>query len=213
MARKPSGISERKSRTRQPNPKVLIVCEGETEVLYFDLMRIKYHLRSVVVVKLSGGSAAISVAESAIELNQEQIDLYGPSAKYERVFCVYDVDENTTLAETKQKINKHGFTAIISDVCFEYWFILHYTYSRAPFFKKEKLSASDMCTKQLKKHIKDYKKTTIANHFDDLYLRLVDKAIPNAKKSLEDAELTNQSNPSTNVHTLILFLQNLKKES
>lgn len=122
MVRKPSVIHERKSRTREPKPKVLIVCEGkETEPQYFNLIKREYHLRSVVVVKQSIlGSAPISVAQSAVELNQAQIDLYGPSAEYEKVFCVYDTDKHTSLREAKQLIDEHNFAAIISNICFEY---------------------------------------------------------------------------------------------
>lgn len=211
MARKPSSIPERKSMTRNPKPKVLIVCEGkETEPQYFNLIKQKYHLRSVVVVKQSTlGSAPISVAQSAVNLNQEQIDLYGPSAEYEKVFCVYDTDKHTSLAEAKQLIDEHNFIAVISNICFEYWFILHYKYSRAPFLPKSGRSASRVCVKKLKEYIPDYEKSGVEKYFNDLYCRL-ETAITNSERSLKDAESTHEFNPSTNVHALVLFLQSLR---
>lgn len=211
MARKPSAIHERKSMTRKPKPKVLIVCEGkETEPQYFNLIKKKYHLRSVVVIKSSIlGSAPISVAQSAVDLNQEQIDLYGPSAEYEKVFCVYDTDKHTSLPEAKRLIDEHDFTAIISNICFEYWFILHYQYSRAPFLPKGGRSASQACVKKLKEYIEDYEKAEVEKYFNDLFSRL-ETAITNSQKSLKDAVSTNELNPSTNMHELILFLQSLR---
>lgn len=210
MARMPASIRQRKSSTRKSKPKVLIVCEGKkTERDYFALIKKKYRLTSVVVVKSSMlGSAPISVVQSAVSLSQEQIELYGKSAQYEQVYCVYDTDEHTSLREAKRLINENNFIAIISNICFEYWLILHYKYSRASFLSRSGKSASQVCIEKLEEYIKNYKKSAIEKYFDDLFLRL-ETAIFNSKKSLNDAVSTNELNPSTNVHELILFLQSL----
>lgn len=212
MARKPSSINARKSEIREPKPKVLIVCEGKkTEPDYLNEIKNKYRLANVVVIYASTvGSAPVSVVECAKEKNKEQSDLYGDNEQFEKVFCVYDTDEHESLDKASQLIHENNFKAIISNVCFEYWLLLHYEYTRAPILRKGNKSAASVCVSKLKKHIAQYDKSKIKEYFPDLFSKL-DIAIKNSKKSYVDAEKTKNFNPSTNMYELITFLQSLSK--
>ena len=212
MARKPFIIRPRKTASRLPKPKVLIVCEGsKTEPDYFDLLKKEYHLLSVVVVKASTiGSAPISVVESAVYLNQQQIKLYGESAAFEKVYCVYDTDEHTSLDEAKRLIKANKFNGVISNPCFEYWLLLHFKYTRALFLSSGDKTAATMCQKQLKQYLPDYQKTEIFKYFD-LLLDTMPVAIANSTQGFTDAIKTNEYNPSTNMHDLIMLLKSFQK--
>lgn len=213
MARKPVYINNRKSAIRKPKPKILIVCEGgKTEPDYLNEIKNMYRLANVIVIYPSNsGSAPISVVACAIAKNNEQVELYGNSAKFEKVFCVYDTDEHKSLKDAELLIKENdGFTAIISNVCFEYWLLLHYTYTRSPILRQGSKSAAEICTSKLKKYISKYDKAKIQEYFPDLFLKLK-TAIEHSRKSLADAEMTESPNPSTNMHELIIFLQSLSK--
>ena len=99
MVSRKSTINKKDSRTassfqrRQAiysnNETILIVCEGETEVNYFNALKREYRL-SFLTVKLSeAGSAPISIVKYAIEFaeNNEAMD---------QVFCVFDRDQHST---------------------------------------------------------------------------------------------------------------------
>lgn len=214
MARKAELIKKRKSETRQSKPTILIVCEGQkTEPDYLNEIKNKYRLASIVVICHStSGYAPISVVKCVMDKNRERVDLYGNSAPYERVFCVYDTDAHESLETAQQEIQKNDFTAIVSNVCFEYWLLLHYEYTRASILQQGNKSAAAMCISKLKKHIAQYDTAKIKEYFPDLFLKL-EAAIKNSKQSYDDAKKTKNFNPSTNMHELITFLQSLINSS
>ena len=121
MARQPTFIKNRPTSTRTSKPKVLIVCEGsKTEPDYLNLLKKEYHLASVVIIMPSVGSAPISVVKSANTHNQEQIKLYGESAAYEVMYCVYDTHAHTSLNEARDLANKYKLKKNISNPYSEY---------------------------------------------------------------------------------------------
>lgn len=213
MSRRPATINRRKTATRVSKPKILIVCEGSrTEPDYFNLLKGAYHLLSVVIVQTSTmGSAPISVVKSAVYLNQEQIKLYGQSAAYEKVYCVYDTDEHVSLASAIELIKTHKFNDIISNPCFEYWLLMHFKYTRSPFLKSSDKTAAEMCQKELKQYLPEYQKTGVSQCFA-LLLDKTPTAITNSNRGISDAVATAEYNPSTNMHELIILLQSLQKK-
>ena len=94
--RKPTGQKVRKINIRKILPKIIIICEGETEELYFNeliqLLRLTFiQVKSVVSHK---GSAPISVVQSAIEKQQTEVTNKGMVNKFENIFCVIDQDSH-----------------------------------------------------------------------------------------------------------------------
>jgi hypothetical protein len=45
---------------------------------------------------------------------------------YDEVWCVFDVDEHSHLAEAVRLAENNGINVAVSHPCFELWFILHY---------------------------------------------------------------------------------------
>ncbi|WP_404462898.1 RloB family protein [Vreelandella aquamarina] len=100
------------------------------------------------------------------------------------------------------------FNCCVSNPCFEYWYLLHYKFTTAPYngnagFK----SSGNLLKKELGKHIKGY-----TENYPDIYKFLLneqDDAIRHAKRAMTIAENNGCFNPSTMVHELVEKLINL----
>ncbi|MDY7026254.1 MAG: RloB family protein, partial [Pseudomonadota bacterium] len=106
---------------------------------------------------------------------------------------------------------KNVFLAATSVPCFEYWLLLHYNFTTKPFEAKGKLSIADTVIKELKQVYPKYKKRS-NNVFSDLLPRIED-AKKNAEKVLKQSLTNNTDNPSTRVHELVDYLQNLRNQT
>jgi hypothetical protein len=204
----------RKSPKRNPKLKVLIVCEGQkTEPNYFMELRDHYELNSTFI-KITGdcGSSPKSViqhAQKIFKLSQ------GDNDPYDKVYCVIDKDCHSDYEAVRNKIyNLHpkGVFVLINSVpCFEYWLLLHHQYTTAAYSPLPGNSVANQVLGQLKKFLPLYSKGQ-----QDLFkqlLSLLSKAIINSKSALEAANISGTDMPSTNIHKLVEFLQDLAKES
>ena len=152
--RKPKGDTQlrRRGSTRQPNERILIVCEDSKSAAdYFKAARRYFGLTSVVV---SGdcGSAPINVVESAKQKYDESVS---ETNSFDHVYCVFDRDTHPTYQKALNciktwKSQSLPFEAITSVPCFEYWLLLHFTCSTKPYHATGKNSASDKVKKELK---------------------------------------------------------------
>ena len=118
---------------RQPNKRILIVCEGkETERRYFDDFVSRLDLKAVEVEVHGGqdGSAPINVVDYAAR--KALSEGLPEDGGYEFVFCVFDRDSHESYERAKSKIHDLSkskfpgsyFEAITSIPCFELWIIL-----------------------------------------------------------------------------------------
>ncbi len=202
---------ERRAAKRSSYEKVLIVCEGEkTEPNYFRGCIQFYNLNTAnVEVDGTCGSSPKSVCDRAVDLREVEVERGDP---YDRVYCVFDRDAHETYYETVERISKFKprniFYAAVSVPCFEYWLLLHFKYTTKPYAATGNLSVGDVVLKELKEVIPKYKKND-NNIFNSLFLK-IKTAKKNAARSLKDAKNNNTDNPSTNIHKLIGYLQNLK---
>ena len=211
--RKPKGIRELKRREhkRAPYDKVLIVTEGKkTEPEYFNDLKKYYRIHSAnIKIDGSGDSSPESVVKYGKKLYEDE---RSRGDAFDRVYFVFDKDTHLTysqaLDEIKRYRRKNTFFAINSVPCFEYWLLLHFTYTTEPFKAAGKLSAADAVTQKVRKHIPDYEKST-TGLFVQLYDQL-EQAKKNAVLSIEEAGKTGTDNPSTRVHELVDYLQNVK---
>ncbi|MDG6777692.1 RloB family protein [Thiomicrorhabdus sp. zzn3] len=202
----------RRTSKRSPYDKVLIVCEGEkTEPYYFQELIDHYQINTAnVVVDSKSGSSPDRVLKRAEDLYKESVKT---GDNYDKVFCVFDKDSHKHFISTKKAIEikkpKGVFVSITSVPCFEYWVLLHYKYSDAPFVRGGSKSICDNVAKEVKIFDKDYKKGARG-----LFFKL-EKNLSIAKKhadmSLKAALSTGTDNPTTNIHELVDYLQNLKK--
>lgn len=223
-------MAKRKITLQRKSPKyeeydlVLIVCEGsKTEPNYFNQL-IKVEKLSSTNIEVTGdcGSDPVSVVRHAIELYRERKRERNPSTLYDRVYCVIDRDShknfNSAIAQVEAFNKSEGVEKIFSIKSFssfEFWYLLHFKHSRSAFFKTGLKTASDMCEDCLNiewktKFGEKYSKAdlNIYNILSPFYTH----AVRNAQRCLDDANLTGEYNPSTEVFLLTEYLKGIRKK-
>lgn len=166
-----------------------VVVDGDTEVWYLQML--KRNERSINVniePKIPQRKRLSEQFEMVTELSRD----------YDKVFWIIDFDtlasetKNTqkgvktpvqTFSEYRRKIKSEhdNVIVIVNNPCLEFWLLLHFERTSKYF------SSCEGAEKQLKKHLKDYKKTQkyYTKQNNDIYLQLKSKlatAINNAKQ-------------------------------
>ena len=193
----------RRRPSREPYDKVLIICEGEkTEPNYFNGLKNYLKLSSANVEIVGEGATPKKIVERAKELDKRE---KGKGDPFDKIFCVFDKDRHSDYPKALDQLkSRKNYVAITSVPAFEYWLLLHYLYTTKPYE-----DASEVLH-DLKRYMPDYQK----NHtgiFNKLQGKL-ETAKRNAEQSLEAANQADTDNPSTNVHTLVQSLQDIKKD-
>ena len=180
---------QRRTRSREPGQRFLIVCEGgKTEPNYFDDLRV----RGRIPGKVKGiGESPVGVVKHAIKLMKEH--------DYEQVWCVFDRDvfpeENFNAA--LQLARNNGIRVAYSNEAFELWYVLHFNYH-------ESATARHLYVGMLNDLLGvPYEKNRL-----DMYERLEilqETAIRNAERLLKNYDPPDpaRNNPSTTVHLLV----------
>lgn len=208
-AKKAKDLQRKKSR-RSSYDKILIVCEGEkTEPNYFTDLVCYYKINTAnVEIDGSCGSSPKSILKRAEDLAKNE---YKKGDGFDRIYCVFDKDSHETYDETVAKIAgkkpKGIFYAAISVPCFEYWLLLHFQYTTKPYNRAGKSSIGNEVLKELKAVYPNYEKGN-----DKVFSELINQiefAKQNAMRALEHSNKNFTDNPSTNIHELIDYLQNI----
>ncbi len=207
--KKDKDLKRNKSK-REPYDKVLIVCEGQkTEPHYFNEILRVYKISSANVrVDGNCGSSPSSVVEKAEELYQQEVK----NDPYDRVYCVFDKDSHSTFSNALDRIKnlkpKNTFFAVTSIPCFEYWILLHFKYTSKPYYSVGKKSSGDMVMSDLNNAWPEYKK-----NMEGVFKSIFDK-LESAKKyairANNEANANQTDNPTTEVHELVSYLQEIK---
>ena len=199
---------ERRSAIRQPFEKILVVCEGtKSEPQYFEGLRREFSLTSVTI-KASREKDVLKMVEFAIK----------ELKNYDKVFCVFDRDAHKNfqkaidLAKNSQEGRKGSLKTFVSIPCFEMWVLLHFSYSTKAYVSTGKKSACEHVVKDLSAHIPGYKKS-YPNLFATISGKL-EQAKTNSKKLQKhhNQESSSSRNPSSQLHELVDYLQNLRKQ-
>jgi hypothetical protein len=214
-ARSVEALARRKI-DRAKSPRYLIVCEGtKTEPHYLAEILLAQRIPPQrVKVAPNNGNSPDRVVDHAHTL-------YGEDAEtgdaYDKVFCVFDRDAHPSFAPALQRVQELAitgkpFVAVTSTPCFEFWLLLHFDYSDAPFHAAGKKSVGDQAVAQLKKKpgFAKYGKGT-----KGVYGLLKDKtvnAVDHAKRLRKGVGKEGQrnANPWTNVDELVYLLLGLK---
>jgi hypothetical protein len=210
MARKPKSRSDTR-RTGQAQKStgktVLIVCEGtKTELHYFNNLCDEYRLKSVHTITVtpsgSGTNASNILQDAKKRYDRDKEKDNTP----DHVFCVFDRDDdkgaNISFQPTIDKISKlKKFQAIYSIPSFEFWLLLHFSYTRQCFANPKQLLTC------LQKEYPTYQKNQ-RGLFQSLQENL-DAALQNAARCEQEATQCGEPNPSTKVHELVNFLREL----
>ncbi len=183
---------------KPPRSVTLIVCEGETEQEYFEAARIQYRLSTaeVVVADNNVGAAPISVVQCAENKCREP-------GGYDKVFCVFDRDGHESFdrararlqAIAKRKRAPLPVEEAISIPCFEYWVLLHFERTDAPFQR-----CADVVRHIRTNHLGTYEKANAAVSRE--LMNTVDEAVANAEW-VEARAADNNHNPYTSVHRVL----------
>ena len=211
-AKKARDLCRRKAK-RAPYAKILIVCEGEkTEPHYFNGVKDHYGLNSANI-EICGecGSDPLRIFQHAKQRYREERDALDP---FDKVFCVFDKDTHPQYRESLQAIavqKPHNtFVAITSVPCFEYWLLLHFTYTTRPYSPLPGNSVGNQVLADLCQYMPDYQKGQKA-----VFAELIDQldfAIKNAQRALQTAERSGTDNPTTHVHELVDFMRKIKEK-
>lgn len=211
MSRKRQGHSvadlRRRGPRKEPYDRVLIVCEGEkTEPNYFRELCDHYQLSSANIAVMPGeGNDPVSIVRTAKRRQKEEKRV---GEKYDRVFCVFDRDEHANYQDGCRLAEAEKFSCTLSNPCFEYWLLLHFSDSRAPYARSGAKTAAQNCERDLKRYLPGYRKGE-RGLFQQLLPRL-SEAKACAERVLKDVCRTGEENPSTHVHLLVDYLQHLK---
>jgi len=202
----------RKKAKRESYAKVLIVCEGEkTEPNYFNELKDHFALNSAnVIITGDCGSDPMSVVNHALQQYRLARDAGDP---FDKVFCVIDKDAHPNYPQAIQKLEttkpRNTFDPITSVPCFEYWLLLHFIYTTKPFQQSGNKSCCETLIDELRRYLPKYQKGD-KSVFDTI-LGQLPQAKSHAINALKESKNNNNENPSTRVHELIQYLENIKK--
>lgn len=209
----------RKPANKKALAKILIVCEGlKTEPGYFKDLISHFDLLTASVIDVSGdcGSSPMCVYQHA---RKKYTEMQNQGAPYDEIYIVIDKDAHTDYMATLDAIQRSRpqkiWIATNSVPCFEYWLLLHYTYTTKAYLNLPNNSSGKQIVRELKKYIKDYEKgdkDIFIKTFNSLESKNLNEVIVKAEESFTAAEASGTDNPSTKVHKLVERLLNLNEQ-
>lgn len=192
---------KRKSGSRNPRRRVLIVCEGKTEVCYFEELSRRVKFPGTVLVSVeSDHPQPDQVVKYAKKIKANAAKPSSSTTPFDEVWCVIDGDNREKLREARSEAQKSGIRLAITNPCFEYWILLHFEDCGKAF------SNCDKAGEYLKKrgHAPEYAK----NNSD--FRKIVpnfNAAVSNSEKRRRIGELPESQNPCSDLHLLLNILK------
>jgi len=212
-------LEKRGQQKRKIKPVILIITEGsKTEPMYFDNFRTRQNNIDVRIVGNKSDGARTDydhLLDKAVAYKkEEQISIeYGDSTW---IVADGDIDfktqgaldtKNKKLLHSREKARSKDIEIIISNPCFEFWYLLHFMYSTKHFNDYRSVQA------ELNKYIPNYEKSK------DIYSQLspyTGKATEHAKR-IEKSHINNgyslpfglDVSPYTDVYKLIEKFPNI----
>ena len=159
------------------------------------------------IIKLANGNSTdpVKMVNDIIRtMRLNEID-----SKYgDKVYCVFDGDmndsKNAQIIKAMSLASKYNIEIIVSNPCFEEWFLCHFEYTT------KYLSSNEVINK-LRIYIPNYEKNLdIFNRINDF----TDTGVRNAKKQVKYHESLGrninlvQSNPCISVYKIVLKIKN-----
>lgn len=116
---------ERQEDVKPPNPRMLLVCEGDnTEPSYFkEFRRANVTVRNAIATIQGGSGDPSSVVAMAKRLDEQAQSSGEP---YDQVWCVFDRDDHKHFSSALEDIRQLSFRAAWSNQAFEFWLLLHF---------------------------------------------------------------------------------------
>lgn len=194
-------------RKRSVRPRLLILCEGETERNYFKAMREDEDYKSKmaatdITILTAKSPTPEQIVKEAIKKGKEAKQEKNP---YQTIWVVFDHDNHPHRKNAYDNAIKDKIKVAFSAICFETWYLLHFEKSAKPYPNASKLIVT------LKKYYPNYQKAK-QNDFLNLKPNL-SEAMENAswlRKRMEDDDThITDYNPWTDVDLLMTDLNNL----
>lgn len=205
-------VGSRKNPAKLSQLRILIVCEDSKSSAFYleELAKKDLNLDAVKIEGKRCGSAPSSVLNWARE---EYASSVKDRNKYDRVYCVFDRDQHHCFDATVHAIStlkpKNTFFAITTTPCFEFWLLLHFQFTSKSYSATQNKSPCDIANVDLKAEWANYGKSK-----RDIYTHVKEKtadAITNAKQLVTYNINSGSTNPQTNMHELIEYLQSIKR--
>lgn len=178
-------------KARNPRRIILVICEGETEAAYVDMLRKHYRLPITIKSKIVGNRVNNRMVKQI--LTEE--GLLNESDSH--VVYMYDSD----IVATVEKLKLLKGTLILSNPCIELWFLLHLQNHSRPVNSREILKILEDSSPVWF----SYTKGTLTNKQKEILLERRSEAIERAKL------LSFEGNPSTNMYQFLEILESEKK--
>lgn len=154
-----SNIQRKNQNTRKPQ-KILLFVEGEnTEPSYFKLLK-KSNCKIIpVTIPGNGIGSCVDFVNSA----KKQYDCFKEEKKreYKQRWVVFDNDGHEDFAEGIRLARKQGFRVAFSNMCIEYWFMLHFYNHDGTAIPLKGNSHSEAQIDEINKFIKRYNKRNV----------------------------------------------------
>jgi len=192
---------KRNKATRPPNPLILIIAEGQnvTESQYFKSFQ-EQHAGFNIKVLIPGHITDPAGMQKIIlrYWNQYEMD----EGKGDKAYIVLDLDCNEEKGKLIRKLAKENPSAefIVSNPCFEVWFLLHFRYSTKAYL------TSAEAVRDLRTYIPQYEKNTDVAPFiaDELETAIKNAGrLKNYFENLDTEWPSNECNPRTDVQVII----------
>jgi hypothetical protein len=205
----------RENKQKKVAPALRIYCEGaKTEPYYIKGYINTFHsnARSIIIVEDTNKNTPVQLVKTAIAAKKstESNDIF---------WVVYDRESPSKYSdklhqEARKTAKDNGIEIAFSNVCFEYWLLLHFSYTTASY---------NSCDDLIKKSkLNDYLKSVGIHDYDKadpcIFYKLKEKvrdAIDNAIKLKKEATKTSEGNfipckinPYIDFHELLIDMNN-----
>ncbi|WP_233244214.1 RloB family protein [Brumimicrobium oceani] len=191
---------------------ILIVCEGQTEKLYFESFPVL--TLKVEAVDLKGQSKLKLIESTTLMLKSKDVE-------YDEVWCVFDMDlrngerEFSDFDNAISKGRTLGYKIAYSNDSFELWYYLHYNYTEQKHHRKFYYKFLG------ERWGLNYEKSGKSYRFSkSIYLKLEEDAEASQENAIENGRrLLNiqsdlpfhQQNPVSLVYQLVVYLNENKR--
>ena len=156
-----SNILRKNQNTKKPQ-KILLYVEGRnTEPSYFDLLKRSNCTQIPVPVRGRGIGACVDFVNEAMG-KYNSLPAKG-KAKYKQKWLVFDNDGHDDFAEGVKLARQNGFRVAFSNMCIEYWFMLHFYNHDGTAIPLKGNSHSKAQIEEINKFIERYNKKNNAN--------------------------------------------------
>lgn len=156
-----SNILRKNQNTKKPQ-KILLYVEGRnTEPSYFDLLKRSNCTQIPVTVRGHGIGMCVNFVNEAVgkysSLPAKE------KAKYTQKWLVFDNDGHEDFAEGVRLARRQGFRVAFSNMCIEYWFMLHFYNHDGTTISLKGNSHSKAQIDEINKFIKRYNRSNHTN--------------------------------------------------